>query len=73
MISWPREEKMSDVLVALFSLIGFVKVITFLCNRVARYLDRKEADRELREDELGDIYRKLERIESICQEIRKYQ
>ncbi|WP_270421232.1 hypothetical protein [Acidaminococcus massiliensis] len=64
---------MSDFLIALFSLIGFVKVISFFCNRVARYLDRKEADREIRENELGDIYDKLKQIESLCQEIRKYQ
>nr|DAF46077.1 MAG TPA: EB1-like C-terminal motif [Siphoviridae sp. ctm7X10] len=64
---------MSDFLIALFSLIGFVKVISFFCNWVARYLDRKEADREIRENELGDIYDKLKQIESLCQEIRKYQ
>lgn len=64
---------MSDFLIALFSLIGFVKVISFFCNRVARYLDRKEAGREIWENELGDIYDKLKQIESLCQEIRKYQ
>ena len=64
---------MSDFLIALFSLIGFVKVITFFCNWGARYLDRTEADREIRENELGDIYDKLKQIESLCQEIRKYQ
>lgn len=64
---------MSDVIVALFALIGFVKVLFFLCNRVGRYLEQKKVDRESRKGKLGDIYRKLERIESICLEIRKYQ